>query len=71
MWSTETSLKQSAVEKCFLVIVPSISLKNGGLCWNQAVQHVVYQPSRTPGHPNTVFGWLILFCNHSMQLSQI
>lgn len=25
-----------------------ISLKNGGLCWNQEVPHVVYQPPLQP-----------------------
>lgn len=37
----KTGPRQSTVDVCFLI--RCISLKNGGLCWTQAVPHVVYQ----------------------------
>lgn len=57
--------------KVLFIHCPRISLKNGGLCWNPAVSHVVYQPSPTAGHPDTVFRWLICFCNHAAVSSNI
>ena len=66
MWGTETSLRQPAVEKCYSSFVTELFLSRGGLCWNPAVPHIVYQALCTPGHPNTVF---ILFCKHSLSLA--
>ena len=47
-----------AVEKCYSFIVPGFLWKKGGLCRHRAVPHVVYQPRRTAGHPDTVFSCL-------------
>lgn len=62
MWGTETGLKQSAVEKCFSFIVPSVSLKKGGLCWSLVEPHVVYQARFAPQDIpiQYSFGW---FCS--------